>query len=356
MNERVIQFRVGVMVLATFIITLILVILFGGQQAVFKPMSTYYIKFTDAPGVSRNTPIQMSGIVIGRVEKVDLAKDGGAVVTAKIYEERTIRKNQVCRISSSILGDAVLRFVRSNNPNLPETEVAPGETITGVVAPDPIQVVTDLQQRLVGAIGSVSKTSDDLDVVVQRFGSLLKNNEQRIDHIIAQSDETITLLRKSADGVNRIVGDPQMQERLRDSVEQMPPLLRDARDTVNRMNQTFALLDSNLKNLEGFTGPLGQRGEDLVNRFDVSLRKFDTVLTDIQQFTKDMNSQQGSLGQLVHNPDLYNNLNQAVSNVEEMTRQMRPILDDARVFSDKIARHPEVLGVRGALERRPGIK
>ncbi len=36
--------------------------------------------------------------------------------------------------------------------------------------------------------------------------------------------------------------------------------------------------------------------------------------------------------------------------------QLKPILDDARVFSDKIARHPETLGVRGALQRNPGIK
>ncbi len=344
------------MVLATFIITCILVFLFGGQQAVFRPKSTYYIKFTDAPGVARNTPIQMSGILIGRVQDVSLTDDGGALVTARIDTERLIRQNQVCRISSSILGDSVLRFVRSNMPNLPDTVVKPGSTITGVVAPDPIQVVTDMQQRLVGAIGSVSKTSDDLDTVVQRIGTLLKNNEQRIDHIIAQSDESVVLLRKAVESVNQVVGDPQMQERLRQTVDQMPVLMSETRETVAHMNQTFTSLDSNLKNLEGFTGPLGERGEVLITQLDSSLRKFDSVMTDIQQFTRDMNSQQGSLGQLVHNPELYNNLNQTVRNVEEMSRQLRPILNDARVFSDKIARHPEVLGVRGALEKRPGIK
>ena len=33
-----------------------------------------------------------------------------------------------------------------------------------------------------------------------------------------------------------------------------------------------------------------------------------------------------------------------------------PIVNDARVFTDKIARHPEVLGVRGAIKKSPGIK
>jgi phospholipid/cholesterol/gamma-HCH transport system substrate-binding protein len=35
---------------------------------------------------------------------------------------------------------------------------------------------------------------------------------------------------------------------------------------------------------------------------------------------------------------------------------MKPIIHDARVFSDKIARHPELLGVRGAIQRNAGTK
>jgi phospholipid/cholesterol/gamma-HCH transport system substrate-binding protein len=53
---------------------------------------------------------------------------------------------------------------------------------------------------------------------------------------------------------------------------------------------------------------------------------------------------------------LYDNLSQAAENVNCLTRQLRPVVNDVRVFTDKIARHPEQLGVRGALQRSPGIK
>jgi len=46
----------------------------------------------------------------------------------------------------------------------------------------------------------------------------------------------------------------------------------------------------------------------------------------------------------------------AAANVKNLSGDLRPIVDDIRVFSDKIARHPESLGVRGALDRRPGLK
>jgi phospholipid/cholesterol/gamma-HCH transport system substrate-binding protein len=45
-----------------------------------------------------------------------------------------------------------------------------------------------------------------------------------------------------------------------------------------------------------------------------------------------------------------------MANVNELTRRLEPILNDARVFSDKIARHPEVLGVRGAIAPQSGAK
>ena len=45
-----------------------------------------------------------------------------------------------------------------------------------------------------------------------------------------------------------------------------------------------------------------------------------------------------------------------MQNVQELSTQLRPILNDTRVFTDKIARHPETLGIRGAIQRSPGIK
>ena len=46
----------------------------------------------------------------------------------------------------------------------------------------------------------------------------------------------------------------------------------------------------------------------------------------------------------------------AATNVEQITNDLKPIVADARVFTDKIARHPEVLGVRGAIKPSSGIK
>ncbi len=83
MDERVIQFRVGVMVVATIIITAILVLLFGERQSPFRATRTVYIKFPETPGVGANSPIQNKGILIGRVTGVRSDEDS-VLVTAEI--------------------------------------------------------------------------------------------------------------------------------------------------------------------------------------------------------------------------------------------------------------------------------
>ena len=43
----------------------------------------------------------------------------------------------------------------------------------------------------------------------------------------------------------------------------------------------------------------------------------------------------------------------ALGNAEDITSRLKPIMDDIRIFSDKIARDPRQLGLKGALDRRP---
>jgi phospholipid/cholesterol/gamma-HCH transport system substrate-binding protein len=147
-----------------------------------------------------------------------------------------------------------------------------------------------------------------------------------------------------------------VREDLRKSIAELPQLLTDTRGTMNSMRTTVESVDRNMRNLEGFTGPLGDRGEQIVTRVDRAITSLDDLLGELSDFGKKLNSGQGSLGRIMSDPDLYQNLNKAAQNIAQITCELRPIVNDARVFADKIARHPELLGVRGAIQRSPGTK
>ena len=356
MDDRVIQFRVGLMVLATLIIAVILVLLFGERPAIFGQWKTLYLEFPDATGVTKDTPIKKSGILIGRVQGVELQPEGGALVTARIEADKPVLKSDLCKITTSLLGDSVIHFVDSGRKDLPREPIEDGAVIKGMVSTDPIQVISNLQERLSGAIGSVGRTSDELGQVVRQVGDLLKANEQRINRILTQADETSGLLKDTVRNVNDVFAEPGTRARIKESLEDLPRLIQESRQTMTQVNGMMASFDKNLRNLEKFTGSLGDQGAETIERLGQSAARLDELMKELVALTKAINSKEGSLGQLIHEPELYDNLNRTVRNAEELSRRLKPILEDVRVFTDQIARHPEKLGVRGAIQPSLGNK
>ena len=111
MNDRVMQFRVGVMVLATAIIAGILVVLFGDLPSLVQRTYPLRMNFTDARGVAPGTPVRKNGILVGRVTNVALDEKGGVNVIADIDASVPIYKDEEARISGSLLGDAEISLV-----------------------------------------------------------------------------------------------------------------------------------------------------------------------------------------------------------------------------------------------------
>ena len=356
MDERIAQFRVGVMVIFTILITAILVALFGEFPALFRPRATVYILFSDAPGVTQDTPIKKSGILIGRVWRVDLREEGGVMVTARIDKDKPIRQHEVARITTSLLGDSVIHIVDSGRKDLLRNPVADGAELEGFAYDDPIQVIAKLQERLAGAIGSVTNTSNELGQVVHQVGDLLKANEEKINRLLTQADETAGLFHQTVRNANEIFGNPETKAKIQDTLTLVPDLMRETRDTVHQVNNTLGLLDKNLRNLDQFTASLGEQGKGAVEHLGASAAKLDDLLGQMLVFTKGLNNGQGTLGRLASDPELADRIVRIVNNVEDLSRELRPIIKDVRVFTDSIARHPEKLGVRGALERSQGTK
>jgi phospholipid/cholesterol/gamma-HCH transport system substrate-binding protein len=69
-----------------------------------------------------------------------------------------------------------------------------------------------------------------------------------------------------------------------------------------------------------------------------------------------VNSEDGSVHRFVSDPELYENLSASAESLNVLVQSLDPILKDVRIFSDKIAAHPELLGVSGAIRGSSGIK
>ncbi|WP_254513970.1 MlaD family protein [Anatilimnocola floriformis] len=361
MDERTLRLRVGVVVLAAILVTGILVMLMGDMPLPGRSSKVIYVLFPEAPGVSVGTPVRKSGITIGRVSRVELMKPTGVRITTDIDPQFTLLDSEYCRVNNaSLLGDALLEFV----PGLDSRNAKPlehgAEIQNGVVAGNPISAFSNLEPDIRAVLAQMNEAAKQFQITAQTLNNVVANNDDQVPRIMQKSEQALDQFNMTMKSMNDLLGDPELRVGLKKTLRDVPALFAEARSTLQQANESFAGMkvvtdraSKNLENLENFTRPLGERGEALVNNLDGSLANVNALLEQLVEFTDNLNSKQGTLGRLMNDEELYQKLNRSLTNIEEITFSVKPILADFKVVSDKLARDPRQLGLKGALDGRP---
>ena len=354
------QFRVGLLTLVACGLTALLAVKFGDLAAALEDRYPLAVHFDHAPGVFVGTPVSKNGIVIGKVDGVRFDDGRGGVVATLAVEARyKLRADAVPHLSRGLLGDSGIEFV----PGRSRSFLDPGATLEGVAPPDPMKLVQSLGGKLDRTLGGFEQTSAEWRTVGRNVNALLGGNRADLDLAIARAavalEETahsMRALRRTADNAETILGDPALQNDLKRTVAGLPPLVEETRGTIAAVRVAVTRADAALANVEGFTRPFAGRGTELATRLDDTLSNFERVSADLADLTELVSREDGSLARFASDPSFYRNLDAGAENLNVLLANLGPILRDLRVFSDKIARHPELIGVRGALRGSDGEK
>jgi phospholipid/cholesterol/gamma-HCH transport system substrate-binding protein len=373
------------MVLATVIVTAILVVYFDGVPAVVDRPYTLYLDFPEgAPGVGIGTPVRKNGIRIGQVSDVQFAEDvdpryTGAIITIHLDPNRKIHHNEVPQINSPLFGvggDTTIEFVRTraagNNSTIQPFQQAPpqpaspppgdgsdvykpGEMLEGRLNSGPLDMIGNMEGSLSEAMSSIARTSDQIGQLSQRVNDLIRNNDEQIVRIVGKAEIAIDNISSTVKNANDLIGDPVLRQNIFKAANDLPQVLAQMNEAISTVHQTFDTADRNLRNIEGLTKPLGERGPQLVANIEQATQNVGAMVEDLQRFVDAFNNSQGTLGKLINDPKLHDQLVETMCKVNEILQKVEPIVNDARAFSDKLARHPEVL-TRGILKPSSGIK
>lgn len=342
MDDRVMQFRVGVMVLSTFLIAGILAVLFGKIPGFGKPTYELKVRFRTADGISRNSSLKVSGVKIGQVSKnPEIQPDKSVIITLQVNDDYQVTHDQGIKIATTLLGDSDLQVTDIGGIN--KAPYNPGDTLEGISAGNPQDIMKDLSGSVGSTVESLGKTSDEIRKMVVTINSRLEENKDKFASIVDATEKTLLGLNKTLQSVQGILGDDKLKEDLRKSIEEIPQVLASMKNTVNDVQGAVQSASRNIQNLEGLTKPLGDRGGAMAANLDSVLGRLNNTLGNIELLSKKLNSNEGTAGSLLSNNDLYIQLNDSAANINELTRQLRPIVADARVLTDKLARNPGII-------------
>ena len=362
MNDRVMQFRVGVVVLATSIIGALLVTLNSPAPKEWVPWGrgTYRvtIELLQAPGIGPNTPVRKNGLLLGRAASIDDLDDHIAV-HVNVDAGSRLYPQYDCQVRTSVLGDATIEFVaRPVPPGTPP--LLDGAIVRGTVVGNPLDMVANLQGDLQLSITSLGRAGDEVANLSKRINRAIgdEQDEGKVTRLLDKVERAMEDFSRASIRVDEFFGNRELQ----DTVREGRATMADVRSSLQGVRDMAGSAARNLKNLEDFTEPLGRNGDQVANSLIASLDGLGRIVEELTVLSQSLNNREGTIGQLVHNPEVYQNLNRLLINsnnvvlrIYDLTKRLRPVIDDVRVLTDKVSREPGRF-VGGALNTGPGIK
>lgn len=260
------------------------VVLYFGLQflkglTVFSTDSNYYVKFKDISGLSASSPVYANGYRVGVVEDIvyDFDGEGDIVAVVGLNKEMRMPQGTTADIVSDLLGNIKL-------------ELRLGDRVAGTLAPG--DTIIGGQEQ--GAMAKAAEIIPQVQSLLPKLDSILVSvNSLLADPAIANSLHNIDQITGSLTNTSRELN------RLTASLnQQMPQMLENA--------------DGMLANANNLTRNLNEMN------LAATMQKVDNTLRNVEQMTAKLNSNDGTIGLLMRDPELYNNLNATMMHADSL--------------------------------------
>lgn len=251
----------------------------------FSSHNVYYVCFEDAGGLTKSSPVYADGYSVGIVNDIiyDYQKPKHVVVEISVDDNMRIPEGSYAQLEKEMLGTIKMHVMLANNPR---QRVEPGDTIPG-------QVEAGLMSAASNMIPQVEKMLPKLDSILTQ--------------------------------VNNLLADPALQNILHNT-DRMTANLENTTAKLNRMmNTEIPALTQNLNEMSQNMNTLVKDMDCKMNQVDVEalMARVNGTLNNVETLTSKLNSKDNTVGLMLNDPTLYNNLSETSANAANLLGDLK---------------------------------
>ena len=266
-----------------------IVILFFGMNFLkglhlFASDNSYYISFDDISGLSPSSPIYANGYKVGTVKNItyDYDKDGEIKATVGMDKALKVPQGSRAEIVSDLLGNVQVNLIL-------------GDRTAGLL---PVGGQIDGRKNS-GAMGQAAQMIPQVEKLLPKLDSILTSlNVLFADPAIAQS----------LHNVRQITSD------LTTTTQQLNTLMASMN---NKVPTLMGKVDNVLDNTNKLTASLA--AVDV----ESTMSRIDKTLANVERFSEQLNDNKGSLGLLMNDRSLFDNLNATMAHADSLMLDLR---------------------------------
>lgn len=268
-----------------------IVVLFFGMNflkgvTLFSDDNTYYIKFNNISGLSGSSPIMTNGFKVGTVTDIQFDYQNKEEILAKVGIDKELRipVGTIAEISSDLLGNV-------------QVDLVMGDEKDGFLEP-----MSTIDGRLnAGAMGKVKEMVPQIEKMLPKVDSILTSvnglmADPALPATLHHADQITYDLTKITQQINQLIAGIN---------KQVPGLMGKADGVLDKANTTMgnaATVTENLANLD----------------LEATLNELKSTLENLQAFSASLNEKNGTLGMILHDKTMYEQLNSTLAHADSL--------------------------------------
>jgi phospholipid/cholesterol/gamma-HCH transport system substrate-binding protein len=327
------DFVTGIVALGSLLGLIVMLVLFGEVANIGKRFYTFDVHVTNAGGLSGTSSVTLNGVKIGKVIETAVAAPPafGAMLKVQVRDGVAIPRVSKISIDTRLVGDASMDFAIPTDakPEALATMIQPGELFEGG---EPSSTLNRLASAIEKPLSRFSATADNIDKLAntyttlgERLNELLEprtpaevasGKPPNIRSTIARADQALA-------GAAKFLGDDQLVSQAKSLIQKADDVLDQASSLANSWTKTAATVDQQATKV-------GADMDALTAQATGTLRNTEKAAAELATILESVNKGQGTVGQLVQNPDLYNSLRDAADRLDHAIAEFQRLVEKYR--------------------------